>query len=502
MDNNIYIFNNYYKLRDDLDAIVITNNDSRFADTTGRGMQEKYSNGFVWEIDTYMAFLISYFTGEYKLKEIIEKICIDFHKDYDEIYNSIIKLIYNEEVIYYDSDNGKLGLPINLLVENKNSIYRKDIIDNIDVDSILKNTTKHKDSRLNIPNELAILFDTKCYTNCIYCFVDKRHKIENFMSFEKIKSIIKEARSLNMRDCQIHGGDLFCYPHWKELLQTLLENNYMPYVSTKYPLNEKDIMDLKELGVERIQFSLDSIDEDQLMKILKVNKGYLKKVDDMFHCLRKYGIKFFVKSVITKYNDKIKDVKNLIDYLLTFDNMIDLSIAPGASNLHSDFNQYRTSLENFNMIVNYVKELNDVRVDTQGITQPVSKDLSFEEKCKAFFKGARCSGNTSSFLILPDGKVTLCEQTYWHPNLILGDITNKSILEIWNSEKAISLYNINKENMNDENPCKKCEQFEYCRKIKGVCWRIAFQSYGYDKYDYPTPNCPYAPEVSNDIYLR
>ena len=56
--------------------------------------------------------------------------------------------------------------------------------------------------------------------------------------------------------------------------------------------------------------------------------------------------------------------------------------------------------------------------------------------------------------------------------------------------------------MNDENPCKKCDKFEFCRRKKGVCWRIAFQSYGYDKYDYTTPNCPYAPEVANDIYVK
>lgn len=502
MKDNTYIFNKYYKLRDDLDSIIITNNDSKFADTTGRGMTELYTSGFAWKIDPYLAIILNYFTGEYTFKEVIEKICLDLNKDFDDIYDSVVSLINNEEVIYYDIDGGKLGLPVNLLVENKNSIIRNDIIEKIDLNNILKESINNKNIRLNIPNELAILFDTKCYTDCIYCFVDKKHKIEKLLPFERIKSIIEEARSLNMRDCQIHGGDLFCYPYWKELLKTLLDNNYMPYISTKYPLTEEDIIELKKLGIEKIQFSLDSVNEDQLIKILKVKKGYLKKVDEMLRCLKKHNINFFVKSVVTKHNDSVADIRNLIEYLLKFDNLIDVSIAPGASNLHSDFNQYRTTLENFQKIEEYVKDLNNDRVSTQGITQPIPKNISFEEKFKSFFSAARCSGNTSSFLVLPDGKVTLCEQTYWHPNLLIGDITNQSILEVWNSDKAISLYNINKENMSDDNPCKQCEWFENCRKGKGVCWRIAFQTYGYDKYDYPTPNCPYAPEVTNDIYLK
>ena len=56
--------------------------------------------------------------------------------------------------------------------------------------------------------------------------------------------------------------------------------------------------------------------------------------------------------------------------------------------------------------------------------------------------------------------------------------------------------------MNDENPCKKCDKFEFCRRKKGVCWRNAYESYGIENFDYPIPQCPMAPKVERDIYIK
>lgn len=37
------------------------------------------------------------------------------------------------------------------------------------------------------------------------------------------------------------------------------------------------------------------------------------------------------------------------------------------------------------------------------------------------FNGAVCSALNSHLFILPDGKVTICEQLYWNPRFIIGD---------------------------------------------------------------------------------
>lgn len=124
-----------------------------------------------------------------------------------------------------------------------------------------------------------------------------------------------------------------------------------------------------------------------------------------------------------------------------------------------------------------------------------------DDKQKEFPKRNVCAGNVSSFFMLPDGKVTLCEQLYWHPFFILGDLNRQSIMEMWQSEKALSLWNFSQDEVRDCSPCKTCSEFEECRRGQGNCWRIAVSTYGTENYDFPAPNCPKAPEEPDNIFI-
>lgn len=128
-------------------------------------------------------------------------------------------------------------------------------------------------------------------------------------------------------------------------------------------------------------------------------------------------------------------------------------------------------------------------------------DFTFAEKQEDFSKRAACSANTTSFLVLPDGKVTYCEQTYWNPQFNMGDLRNQSIMEMWNSEKALSLWNFSQEEVQESSPCKSCNMFAECRRGQGNCWRMAVATYGPDCYDYPSPNCPRAPKITKSMFI-
>jgi sulfatase maturation enzyme AslB (radical SAM superfamily) len=55
------------------------------------------------------------------------------------------------------------------------------------------------------------------------------------------------------------------------------------------------------------------------------------------------------------------------------------------------------------------------------------EDIKITNKTlEKFNKRGLCTGNTRVFYVLPDGKITFCEQMYWSPNFIIGDITNLS----------------------------------------------------------------------------
>lgn len=56
------------------------------------------------------------------------------------------------------------------------------------------------------------------------------------------------------------------------------------------------------------------------------------------------------------------------------------------------------------------------------------------------FKGGSCGILENRLFVLPDGKVTLCEQLYWHPQFILGDLKEQTLAEIWQSPRANGVF--------------------------------------------------------------
>lgn len=69
----------------------------------------------------------------------------------------------------------------------------------------------------------------------------------------------------------------------------------------------------------------------------------------------------------------------------------------------------------------------------------------------------RKMANTTGISILANGKCSVCEMLYDHSDFILGDIRENTIYEIWNSNKAWSLYSpIQEQQKNSPDP--RCPQ--------------------------------------------
>ena len=97
--------------------------------------------------------------------------------------------------------------------------------------------------------------------------------------------------------------------------------------------------------------------------------------------------------------------------------------------------------------------------------------------------------------ILPDGKVTICEQLYWIPQFIIGDVNHNSIEEIWNSPKALQLANLCQSEIQENSKCKECTLFDKCFTKHKRCWANIIKAYGLENWDYPDPRCEQAPNI-------
>lgn len=97
--------------------------------------------------------------------------------------------------------------------------------------------------------------------------------------------------------------------------------------------------------------------------------------------------------------------------------------------------------------------------------------------------------------ILPDGNVTICEELYWNPHFVIGNVNEHGIEQIWKSEKALALYNIKQDEHPKESSCNSCMIYNKCRIPKQICYRDIIRKYGEEKW-YTRCFLPYSEQIN------
>lgn len=492
--DSILQINRAYKFHNDLHRIIVTNNNSLLL----RDLDEsKYQSAFAWIMHPLVAYGLSLFNGQRTVSDVYRLLNIENQCSIEKFCELINRITDNTDSVYMSLSFGKVEIPRFFLNQYDGKGYR-DVLKGININQIMQ-TLDIDSKRLYIPTNYMIMNTTACYTNCVYCYADRSHAPGRPFPFQRILELLEESSTLGINAIDIDGGDFFMYPQWYELLLAMHKYEYDPYVSTKMPLTESIVEKLVAADVKQVQLSLDSVRSEELGKMLQVNDSYYGKIKKGMDLLESRGIDMTIKPVITKYNDSIKGIEELLYFTSKYEHVTSINITPAGQ---SKFKKsvFFSSTAQLEKIAQKEDEWND-RFGKKIEVLEYNARPTFEEKTKTFEDRSICTGNRSSFFVLPDGKVTLCEQMYWHPFFILGDLFQNSIMEVWNSKKALELASFSKSDVRECSPCKKCDIFDQCRHNIGVCWRDAIAAYGDENYDYPSPECPYAPQVTNDFYI-
>lgn len=183
---------------------------------------------------------------------------------------------------------------------------------------------------------------------------------------------------------------------------------------------------------------------------------------------------------------------------MAYKNLKGIKIVPAAYSMYNpieNFNDIKASTLDINYIKQYVDSLNSEKSFDFDIIfdEPECQYMyTSEYKAERFPKRAYCTANQRAFNILPDGKVTICEELYWNPYFIIGDLSVDTIESVWNSERALELYNLSQDSVDKNSKCTSCQLFNDCRHNNRVCWKLVVAAYGQDKCDFPDPRCPLA----------
>lgn len=420
---------------------------------------------------------------------VIDKIVSLFHIDRKLVENFIDQLIDNNNYVEFRGKElpPSYRLPPQVIISS--DFKRKNVLA---TNEFLNGESDIRPKRHATPTNIVLMVNNKCVTDCFYCYADKRNPIDCQLSLERIQQLIEEAKKIHVNTFNVIGGEFFLYEHWKELLGILYANGYDTYLSTKIPLSEKVIKELSQLKIKDLQISLDTLRLDNLCSILNVNMGYIEKMKKAFQLLEKYNICITIHTILNSKNDSIEDVQSLFEFLTKYHNIHEWRLDIAAPSLYKT-DSYDLIRPNPNKLENIMTLLDELKEKTPfRIIYPRHRTYKYtiNERADAFKHRNTCSANYSGFFILPDGNVTICEELYWYKRFIIGNVMNQSLLEVWNSKKALNLFYLSQDEILQDSKCSSCAIYTQCRHGKGVCWKSVIKEYGEDKWYYPDPLCP------------
>lgn len=479
-----YIFNPSYFLVNDKNRILLTS-----------GFDNDLILSFIHPV---YAILISYFTGEDDMEIVMEKIGRDFAIQKEQVLHTILPLIENEEQVNLKYDDHISSFPERMLIRSTSGRVRKDM--NADK-YIIHPPYDFKTMRLQTPRSILFVVNTKCYTDCVYCYADRKTTYTP-LETTRILEFIDEAKEMGIGIIDLSGGELLLHKDYEVIIKKLVDYGYNPYISTKVPVSRKQLDVLRSIGVTRLQYSIDSLVPALQKSNLGVSAAYVDDLKRSVDYADQLGLELIIKSTLTKETMTIEGLDLLFQYMLSLKNIAKYTFTPVGYSHFKSYELYasiKPTWAQVNEVRQFVeKKYSDVAFEINWDTGSIHSPEEFRNQ-QEFNTRALCTGNVSGLVVLPDGKVTICEELYWNEHFIIGDLTKNLLAEIWHSPEAHALYRFTKDSLGTGSPCNACDTFSECRHRRGVCWKEVMACYGKENWSYPDPRCPLAPEIDTEI---
>ena len=495
MNERTYILNPDYHFKNDVDRVAMFSK-----------RQVDYDSSADWLgfVHPTQAMLLGTFTTGEPFEKHCAELAEHFGVAIEKVHHMIDPYLGNKEPVYTETSGVKVSFPKNVLIPVETLGDKIPSYDFTLEDLRCEHIDLTPDRTHRAPHSLLFMVTNKCVTNCAYCYAD-RHTRYNPLTTEQILHLIDEAHRLRMSYIDVIGGELFCLKDWDVILKKLIDYGMSPsYISTKVPVTEEIARELLDTGYKGVvQLSLDSMDESTLKKIIHCGNGYIERIKRGVELLQAHGFKIEIDTILTKYNCDHRQLDDLYHYIKDFNFLEYWEVRVPEMSLYNgqSFSAVKASRQQLEEITRYVREeiipqaKFTIYVSDEALTEPFRQG----KDNIPYFKGGVCSILQNRMFVLPDGKATLCEQLYWHPDFIIGDLTQQTFEEVWNSEKAKRIFSGEYFTQKGEKQCGQCKIQDFCKQSHRKCVVKVMKAYGMDNWDFPDPRCQYAPDFATDL---
>jgi MoaA/NifB/PqqE/SkfB family radical SAM enzyme len=499
--DNRYTINSNYLVKNDQARVLLCYRHNPNSDLISSYYADK---NFFSYIHPDHAKLFSSFDGTRTLSQVISKVAKKISTDEVRAEQLLMPYIENEKRLSVTYRGNTFIFPANFIVP----VNEHEPLYTYKEDDFNCNYEDFRDLRLKeFPIDVTLMVGTICLTDCIYCYADCRKKMNCQIPTRIIEQLIDDCKKNHVRAFDLMGGEVLKYKNWRWLIRKMIDSSYVPYISTKMPLEKSVIHELKDFGINLFQISLDSFKGNILEKNLNITNGdhYIHKMEASMKHFENAEMRLNVHAVITKHNKEIDHLRAYLDKLTVYNNINNVQVSIAADSLYKDnFTNYRLTRQEADTIAYCIDEVKSQYPFGINLSKGYVKEQFINDrnvKQTAYTKRGLCSANLQRVYILPTGDVSICEELMFHPQFFLGNLMKEDLQTIWKNNRLKYLEDIR---FYSGSRCGKCKEFGKCKVSgsQGVCWKDVLHAYGDDKWHYPDPKCPYAPTKMRPFYLE
>ncbi len=314
-----------------------------------------------------------------------------------------------------------------------------------------------------------------CCFSCKYCGSSGGRARENELTTAECIDVVHQLAGLGCRRVSLIGGEVFMRRDWKEIVKELTASNIKTAIITNgFLFGESILNDLKEVNVESVAVSLDSVEtvHDRYRQ-----QGSFKRAVTAIEKLADAGITVTVISTLNS---------DSVEYLPEFYNILvnkpiaawQLQACSPMGNAAKSGMGYRFD---FGKVISFVEQYKDDAPFAMGIADNIGYFTDSEGTLRgnsvSCFTG--CRAGLTVLGIDSIGNIRGCESMY-DESFIEGNIRNRKLSDIWNDPNAFA-YNRKFDATKLTGACAQCEYGKFCA---GGCRSYNFFVHG-NMYESP-----------------
>lgn len=165
---------------------------------------------------------------------------------------------------------------------------------------------------------VRLVYDYTCNFKCEHCCetkVKKDNTGRRAFTVNDVKELSRQADEMGLAHFVITGGEPLLFPDFDEIVKAIdPQKFYITSDTNGWLLDEKKVEHLKKIGVDKIQLSLDSLDEKEHDSFRRV-KGSQKRCLEAIEAAKKAGLNIIVQTVVTKQRLRSEEFIKFLDFL-------------------------------------------------------------------------------------------------------------------------------------------------------------------------------------------